>query len=200
MSVEMSINRFSLAVCLTALMLITSCAMPYVYNGVSYRSTTEALGAQQSLHRDILTAIPHESAPRFESLAFVIPTKDLMRQHGIPKERGFFDPQRLSGEQREYLVEARTRGQREMADFVEARNLFRTVSVHESDDPQATATALRRDNDAVMYILYSDQETAAWLLWRRQASTPVPVNVDPSVSAGLPRVMAWLKKIEQSMN
>lgn len=192
------LNRGAFAILLSTALFVGACTQ-YTYNGTTYRTLEEALAAQDTNCREILDQIPRDPSPQFGSLAIVLPDETLVRTRGTPKAVRRSDPNYITETDRNYRASVFSREYQYMAHYVEKRNLFESVSILESDDPEFAAKRALRTKDAILFLFFPDQATGAWILRRSNGRAGVPVNVDYSIPAGFPRVMAWLKAIQEKM-
>lgn len=167
-----------------ALLEANGCVPIFMYESVNYPTKDAALAAVQA-DQDAIAVRTPKSKQRVEgSAAVVIPNRQRIRERGVVKVgNATFD-------QVDYVAGMLSIGYKAMARGLTQADLFDSVSLYESPDPETEAPQA----DWIIWVNLVDANTGSWYVRKATSSTRQSIAVD----LGLPRqqrVTAWVEAL-----
>ena len=159
----------------------------YMYNGVNYHTSDEALQGQHEDHSRILARVPRSPHQNRATLVVLLPIPEQIRTRafsttGNPKQ-SFIDYMAAYFE-REYDL---------MARVLDRRRSFERVVKAQATDPESD----RSGADYLLWLELISPRQATWYLRAKAASGREMVSLDFTKGAGFDRILAWAAAVEE---
>lgn len=174
-----------LAICYLSVACVT-----YKYNGIEYTNPDKALEAQQQLIQNMLNKIPSKVNPIHISAIVIIPSESLIKDNLVTK---IGSP---AQDVVDYVVHSLYNTYFSMGDALIKRNLFSTVKIVKSDNPEGVSFS----QDYAIYLHVPGKGLAQWYLKTHdQQSKPIPIYINQSFSQYEDKMISWLENIEKEV-
>lgn len=171
--------------------LLSACrTTSYNLNGVSYKTPDEALVAAKALNEEYLAAVTETDTPTNFTVKVVIPSATLTKQKAINKSEF------STAEDINYIEQTVYLGQRLIADALQKRGIFNSVSMERSDTPHLASAS---GEDYLLWLQYiENDQPAGWYLKSTESGKTVPVLVDYT-KVGVESIFSSLKGVETAL-
>ena len=166
--------------------VVSGCREAYMYNKQKYDDAEDALRAQTDWQHEVMEGIPQAPSPVGGVLRVYLPTAERIRQTGMTTTG------RPNADLWSYMVTVTDRGLEFQAKTIRKRQAFSAVVVEkrfDAGDPPPS------DADYDLWLSLPEPGSSAWY-FRRSGGPRELVPMDTGLTAGIPRLTAWLEAVE----
>jgi hypothetical protein len=171
-----------------SIIILASCAtQKYRFGDIIYDTPEAALKvAQEQCDRNVSVITPTENPLGARALC-VLPSRNLIEKKGI-RITGTPKPEGIN-----YVVSISEIDQDGMAQALRKRQIFSDVKIVKSNDPE---TFTMPEYEIIIYRVIKSPDQIQWFLKTSPNKEALPIHMDMSLPVGAPRILSWLKHVE----